>query len=40
MPEKISTKLGFNLYEWAKIQTFTTGLTPLCDKNLDFNPAA
>ena len=38
MAEKISIKLGVNLYKRAKIQTFNTGC-PLCDKDLNFNPA-
>ena len=34
-PDKISTKLRVNLYEKAKIQTFTT--QTLCDKDLDLH---
>ena len=34
-PEKISTKLGINFDDWAKIQTLTTGW-PIFGKDLDF----
>ena len=37
-PEKISTKLGVDLYNRAKTQTITTGLR-ICGKDLDFSPA-
>ena len=36
-PEKISTKLGDNLYGRVKILTFNNGW-PYCGKDLDFSP--